>query len=148
MKKLLANPIVLLTLCANLAVGNGLLVLMNNNGPDLFMAGWLSLAAAGCLLGGFALLKANSRWWSPVLMAALFTLLIPVTGSFFMGFALTLLAEGPLIALGKGLVVAIFGGLLGGWLALPFVAGNMLAYALYRRKLRRPGAIEERHAAA
>lgn len=139
MKALFTSPTVLVTLALNLALGNLILVMMNNGDIHTyrFMALWYSLAAVLLLLGGFRLISPAFRWWTAVLLGLFFTLLVPFAGSFVWGIALALPRETLPVALGQSLVFSFLGTLFGAVLGIPFILGNMFAFFLYLRKIQR-----------
>lgn len=142
MKALFTSPTVLVTLAANLALGNLILVMMNSGDMRAyrFMALWYSLAVVLLLLGGFRLIKPASRWWTAVLLGLFFTLLVPFAGSFMWGMALALPKEVLFVALKKSLAFSFLGTIFGAVLGIPFITGNMLAFFLHLRKLQRSSA--------
>lgn len=137
MKALLTNSTVLVTIAANLVLGNFILILMNKGDMHSyrFMTLWYSLAAVLLLLGGFRHVKPDTRWWAAVLLGLSSTLLVPFVGSFMWSLALALPKETLPVALGQSLAFSLVGSLFGSVLGIPFIVGNMLAFFLYWRKL-------------
>ena len=135
----LRQPIVLVTIMTNMTLGNACLAAMSHMDRDsfLFMAPSYSIMSFLVLFWGFRRLRQESRWWAVLLLGLFCSAMVPLTGSFLLGYSMTVLEEGILIAAGKGMVLGILGLIFGSVFTLPFVFGNILSFFLYRRTLRK-----------
>ena len=139
MKALLKNSTVLVTLGANLALGNLIVFVINSGDMRGYwsMALWYSLAAVLLLLGGFRRIVPGSRWWAALLLGLFYTILVPLAGSFMWAMAIALPREGVMVALGQSLTFSLLGAVFSAAFAAPFILINMLAFFLYLRALQR-----------
>lgn len=135
----LRHPVILVAIIANLALGNAILAIMSHQDMEsfLFTAPSYSIMSLLVLLWGFRRLRPDSRWWAVVILGLFCSVMIPFSGSFLLGYSMTVLEEGILTAAGKGMVLSIMGLLFGSVFTPPFIVGNVFFFFLYRRQLRK-----------